>query len=157
MSEIDEPVRYIERTRAYYRALGYARDYVWARFDEVPFSRLDKPLAASRIALITTAAPADFAGVRQLWWGSTAAPPPTFRTDHLAWDKESTHTDDRECFLPIEAASALAAEGVLAGLTARFFGVPTVYSQRQTADEDAPRVLAELRKDGADAAVLCPL
>jgi D-proline reductase (dithiol) PrdB len=46
-------------------------------------------------------------------------------TDDLAWDKESTHTDDRESFLPIETASTLAAEGVFAGPTSRFHGVPT--------------------------------
>jgi len=31
------PVGYMERTRDYYRALGYAKDYVWAHFDDVPF------------------------------------------------------------------------------------------------------------------------
>jgi hypothetical protein len=157
MSSADEPVGYMERTRHYYRALGYDRDYVWARFDQVPFARFATQLRDCRIALITTAAPPDFDGTRKLWWGSTADPPVGFKTAHLAWDKESTHTDDRESFLPIEAASALAAEGVVAGLTARFCGVPTTYSQRQTIEEDAPRVLSILREDGADAAVLAAL
>ena len=31
-------VSYMERTRQYYRALGYEQDYVWARFDDVPFA-----------------------------------------------------------------------------------------------------------------------
>jgi D-proline reductase (dithiol) PrdB len=157
MSADDEPVGYMERTRHYYRALGYERDYVWARFDQVPFARLAKPLRDCRVALITTAAPPDFNGIRKLWWGSTADPPVGLKTAHLAWDKESTHTDDRESFLPIEAASALAADGVIAGLTARFYGVPTTYSQRQTMAEDAPSVLSLLREDGADAAVLSAL
>ena len=37
MVDTGEPVPYMERTRQYYRALGYAKDYVWARHDEVPF------------------------------------------------------------------------------------------------------------------------
>ena len=157
MTQADEPVRYIERTREYYRALGYAKDYVWAQHDEVPFVRLAKPLSASRIALITTASPADFRGIKQVWSGPVSPPPARLVTANLAWDKESTHTDDRESFLPIEAASNLAAEGVFAGLTARFHGVPTEYSQRKTTEEDAPQVLQRLRDDGADAAILCPL
>ena len=157
MTQADEPVRYIERTRNYYRALGYARDYVWAQHDEVPFVRLAKPLSASRIALITTASPADFRGTKQVWSGPVSPPPDKLFTANLAWDKESTHTDDRESFLPIEAASKLAAEGVFAGLTARFHGVPTEYSHRKTTEEDAPQVLRRLRDDGADAAILCPL
>ena len=157
MTQADEPVRYIERTRDYYRALGYAKDYVWAQHDEVPFVRLAKPLSGSRIALITTASPADFKGTRQVWSGPVSPPPARLFTANLAWDKESTHTDDRESFLPIGAASKLAAEGVFAGLAARFHGVPTEYSQRKTTEEDAPQVLRRLRDDGADGAILCPL
>ncbi len=157
MTEANEPIRYIERTRRYYRALGYTKDYVWARHDDVPFARLGKPLSASRIALVSTASPADFKGTKQVWSGRVSPPPARLLTANLAWDKESTHTDDRESFLPIETAAALAADGLFAGLAARFHGVPTEYSQRKTTEEDAPQVLARLRDDGADAAILCPL
>jgi D-proline reductase (dithiol) PrdB len=157
MTDVEEPVRYIERTRQYYRALGYAKDYVWARHDDVPFARLRQPLSTSRIALVTTASPPDHEGVKQVWSRPTFPPPPSLFTANLAWDKESTHTDDRASFMPIEAASELAAEGVFAGLAPRIHGVPTEYSQRKTTDEDAPQVLQRLRDDGADAAILCPL
>lgn len=157
MTVADEPIRYMERTRHYYRALGYANDYVWAHFDDVPFAPLAKPLAQMRIALITTAMPADFDGVRRVWSGSVSPPPPSLHTNSVAWDKESTHTEDRESFLPIETASALAAEGIFAGLTARFHGVPTEYSQRKTITEDAPEILCRVCADGADAALLSPL
>lgn len=157
MTVADAPIKYMERTRHYYRALGYTRDYVWATFDDVPFTELPKPLSQLRIALITTASPSDFNGVRRVWSGNVSPPPPSLHTDHVAWDKESTHTKDRESFLPIEAATKLAAEGIFAGLTARFHGVPTEYSQRKTREEDAPKILAQVREDGADAAVLCPM
>jgi hypothetical protein len=157
MVDIGEPVPYMERTRQYYRALGYTKDYVWAKFDDVPFAPLRGRLSEARIGLITTANPPDYDGVRHLWCGLTASPPPMLHTTDLAWDKESTHTDDRECFLPIKAATEIAAEGVIAGLTARFHGVPTDYSQRRTSHVVAPKVLERLREDGADAAILCPL
>jgi hypothetical protein len=157
MDVADAPINYRERTRHYYRALGYARDYVWATFDDVPFAPLPKPLSQSRIALITTASPIDFDGVKRVWSGNVSPPPPSLYTDNVAWDKESTHTKDRESFLPIEAASKLAVEGMFARLTARFHGVPTEYSQRKTREEDAPAILQRIREDGADAALLCPL
>src|SRR5262245_36491170 len=53
----DVPIPYMQRTRDYYLALGYNNPYRWAHFVEVPFTPLRKPLAASRLALITTAAP----------------------------------------------------------------------------------------------------
>lgn len=157
MVEADAPVPYMERTRRYYRALGYANDYKWARFDDVPFAPLARPLSSLRIALITTASPADFDGVKRVWSAAVSPPPEKLFTDNVAWDKDSTHTNDRASFLPIEAASELAAEGRFAGLTARFHGVPTEYSQRKTRTEDAPEILARVREDKADAAILCPL
>ena len=157
MTDADDPVRYMERTRHYYRALGYASDYVWATFDDVPFARLSKPLSQARIGLVTTASPPAFSGVKQVWSGAVSPPPPALFTANVAWDKESTHTEDRASYLPIEAASELAAEGLFAALAPRFHGVPTEYSQRKTLEEDAPQVLARLRDDGADAAILCPL
>lgn len=156
------PVLYMERTRHYYRALGYETDYVWAHHEEVPFSRLPVPLARARIGLVTTASPPklenrDAHGIRHVWSGDVVPPPAALFTANLAWDKESTHTEDRGSYLPIEVASALAADGKFAGLTPHFHGVPTEYSQRKTLDRDAPEVLARLRADGADAALLCAL
>jgi D-proline reductase (dithiol) PrdB len=157
-----EAVRYIERTRDYYRALGYAKEYVWAHFDEVPFARLAAPLSSTRIGLVTTASPPglenrDARGVRHVWSGAVDPAPAKLFTDNVAWDKESTHTDDRASFLPIEIVTELAGEGVIGGLAAHFHGVPTEYSHRKTLEEDAPQVLAQLRDDGAQAAILCPL
>jgi D-proline reductase (dithiol) PrdB len=157
MVDTGVPVPYMERTRQYYRALGYAKEYVWARHDDVPFAKLPRKLSKCRVALITTASPAGSGGKRQFWSGAIDPAPATLRTSDLAWDKESTHTDDRASFLPIEAAAKLAREGVFAGLAAHFHGVPTDYSQRGTTEDVAPKVLQRLRDDGADAAILCPL
>jgi hypothetical protein len=161
MENNGDTVRYIERTREYYRALGYTKDYVWARYDEVPFARLGKPLREARIGLVTTAHPPDRSnrdakGIRHVWSGPVE-PLPALNTDNLAWDRESTHTEDRESFMPIEAVTGFVRGGVIGSVTARFHGVPTEYSQRKTIEVDAPGILARLREDGADAVLLSAL
>src|SRR6266576_2072494 len=55
--EADAPIAYMQRTRDWYLALGYGNPYVWAHYTDAPFHPLKKPLARSRVALITTAAP----------------------------------------------------------------------------------------------------
>jgi D-proline reductase (dithiol) PrdB len=52
----DVPILYMQRTEAYYLALGYGNPYRWSHFVDVPFTPLRKPLAGWRLALITTAA-----------------------------------------------------------------------------------------------------
>ncbi|TDH60277.1 hypothetical protein E2C06_22965 [Dankookia rubra] len=160
----DAPVRYMERTRLYYRALGYDNDYVWARHDAVPFTPLRKPLSARTVGLVSTAGPGDRShrdarNRRQVWSGLVASPPASFDTD-VAWDKDSTHTEDRESFLPLEAAQHFVAAGRLGRLAPRFHAATTEYSQKKTIEQDAPEILRRLREDGADAAILsalCPV
>ena len=68
-------ISYIDRTREYYRALGYGEPYRWAHFDDVPFARLQAPLADSRLTVVTTAEPWRGAGgtgaqsTRRVWSG----------------------------------------------------------------------------------------
>ena len=57
--ELDQPIRYIERTRNYYLGLGYDNPYIWAHFIDAPFTPLAKPLNQSVLGLITTAVPFD--------------------------------------------------------------------------------------------------
>jgi Glycine/sarcosine/betaine reductase selenoprotein B (GRDB) len=155
------PVPYMERTRTYYRALGYTNDYVWAHHANVPFVPLTKPVGVTRVALICTAGPGDRShrderNRRHVWSGLVASPPESFDTD-VAWDRESTHTDDRETFLPIDAAQRLVAEGTLGALAPRFHTAPTDYSQQKTTERDGPEILRRLREDDIDAAILTAL
>jgi len=158
-------VSYIDRTREFYAAQGYGQPYRWARFDDVPFEPLAKPLAASCVTLVTTASPWQnqevrdgvLRGDKQVWSGDASAPPERLFTDDLAWDKGATHTNDIESFLPLRQLAAFAAEGRVGSVAARFHGVPTEYSQRRTIEEDAPEVLRRCREDGVDVALLVPL
>lgn len=158
-------VSYIDRTREFYRAQGYENAYRWARFDEVPFARPAKPLSECRLTLVTTASPFHerppsdgvLRGGKEVWSGPTDSPPERLYTEDLAWDKEATHTDDVDSFLPIGRLREFAAAGRIGGLGARFHGVPTDYSQRRTKEQDAPEILRRCREDGVDAALLVPL
>ncbi len=158
-------VSYIDRTRDYYAAQGYDRPYAWAHHDEVPFARLQKPLAESRIGLVTTASldlgQQPVAGVlrgdKQVYSAPVEPLPERLFTDDLSWDKEATHTEDLASFLPVTPLRSAAEAGRIGSLATRFHGVPTDYSQRRTSDEDAPEILARLREDAADIALLVPL
>ncbi len=158
-------VSYIDRTREFYGAQGYEHPYRWAHFDQVPFARLPKPLSECRVALITTASafrprpPEDgvLRGAKQVWSGPTDTPPERLYTDHLSWDKQATHTDDVDSFLPIRPLTALSSEGRIGSLAPRFHGLPTDYSQRRTMEQDAREVLARCQQDESDVALLIPL
>src|SRR5271169_1924036 len=52
--ECDQPIRYIDRTRSWYSALGYAHPYLWAHYVDVPFVPLSKPLDQCLITFVTT-------------------------------------------------------------------------------------------------------
>jgi len=49
------PVDYIPKTHDYYRRLGYAIRYKYARFDTIPFAPLEQPLERCRVGLVATA------------------------------------------------------------------------------------------------------
>jgi hypothetical protein len=157
----DEPVRYIERTRDYYRAQGFDEAYRWAHFEDVPFTRLRKPLSETVVTLVTTAmlpwdGEPDERPLPHVYSLPTADPPTSLYTDSRSWHKGATHTDDLDSYFPVHRLQELAAEGRVR-LAPRVHGIPTEYSQRATLEEDSPELLRRCREDGVDAAVLVPL
>lgn len=164
-----EPVRYIERTARYYAALGYPRPYRWARHDETPFRAPGRPAAHSTLALITTAAPTR-SGAGEQGPGSPyngaakfhrvyslpVDPPPELNLSHVAYDRDHARPEDRESFLPLRALRGAVERGELGGLAPRLHGLPSARSQRATLDLHAPDVVARVREDHADLALLVP-
>lgn len=148
-------VSYIDKSREFYAAQGYAQPYRWATHHDAPFSRLNKPLSESRVAIVTTTRSLDHDELNPFSASSTP-PPLAMATDHLSWHKEATHTDDVGSFLPLEHLETLAASGDIGSASPRFVGIPTIYSQRRTVTW-AEEVLAVLHEDDVDVAVLVPL
>jgi hypothetical protein len=152
-------IAYMERTRRYYRAQGFDSDYTWAHHTHSPFTRLAKPLSESRVTLVTTAVPEPEIPkpVRRASSHLFTETPDKFDTDELSWDKDSTHTDDRQSYFPLEILETLVAEGMLGQLADHYHFVPTQYSQRATIEEDAPQIARACLEDGVDVAILIPI
>jgi len=161
-------IRYMARTREYYATLGYPA-YEWAHFADVPFAPLDKPLARSRLVLITTAAPhrpelgdqgpgAAYNAEAKFFAVYTAPiePVPDLRISHLGYDRKHTTAEDPNTWLPVPALRAAVGEGRVGALADELIGVPTNRSQRVTSEQDAPAALAHCLRLAADAAILVP-
>ena len=150
-------VSYIDKSREYYRASGYDRAYRWAHHEDVPFSSLAKPLAQSRLGVVTTAdkAPSSAPRATKLFAAPNAEGGQLFT--EKSWDREATHTRDAETYLPLTRLAEHVAAGRLGSRSPRFYGVPTDYSQRLTVEHDAPQIETWMREDGVDLALLVPL
>jgi D-proline reductase (dithiol) PrdB len=165
----DAPIPYMARTREYYAAIGYTTPYRWAHYVEAPFQPLRKPLAQSRITIITTAAPFDpakgdqgpgakyngAAKFHSVYDGDTSRPH-DLRISHVAYDRVHTLAEDSGTWFPLRQLQRLAAEKRIGEVAPRFFGAPTNRSHRATIETDAPEILARCQADRVDVAVLVP-
>ena len=153
-------VRYIDKTREYYKAEGYERSYEWAHFETIPFTpfaALGKPLAQCRVGLVSSGdvvrrdieLPPD--DPRRLVYG---LPADRFQSRKAAYDRYATTLEDVDSFLPLTHLHRLAAEGIIGGVAARFQVIASEYSQRKTLTVDAPEILRQMREDGVDVALL---
>lgn len=165
----DVPIPYMARTRTYYQALGYDEPYRWAHFADVPFAPLGKPLNECRIGLVTTAAPYDpalgdqgpgapynAAAKFHRVYARSIEGTPDVRISHVTYDRNHTSAEDSNSWFPLAQLKRRAAEGAIGGVASRFYGAPTTRSQRATLEQDAPDILAAMREDNVDAAVLVP-
>ena len=165
----DVPISYMQRTRDYYAALGFETPYRWAHYADVPFTPLSKPLARSRLALITTAAPyqpgagdqgpgASYNAAAKFYTVYTdstdSAPDP--RISHVGYDRKHTHARDLNTWFPLERLRETVKAGRVGAITPSFYGSPTNRSQRVTIERDAPRLLELCQADAADVALIVP-
>lgn len=167
--ELDQAVRYIERTRSYYLGLGYETPYVWAHYLDVPFAPLQKPLNQSTLGLVTTAVPFDASKGPQGPGAPYNAAAKFYdpyrrsidedmdlRIAHVGIDRRNANMQDSNCWFPLDAAKRSIAKGRIQSLSKHFYGLPTNRSQRHTLEIDAPLILNMMCADGVDVAVLIP-
>ena len=112
--DYDSPVPYMQRTRDYYTAIGYTTPYRWAHYIDAPFQPLKKPLAQSRVTIITTAAQYDPAkgdqgpgaayngGAKfyQVYDGDTSKQH-DLRISHIGYDRKHTTATDSGTWFPL--------------------------------------------------------
>ncbi len=165
----DVPIAYMQRTRDWYLALGYANPYVWAHYAEVPFHALRQPLAQTRLTLVTTAAPfqpdkgaqgpgAPYNAAAKFYdvYSGAMDDDPDLRIAHVNVDRQHASMADARCWFPLAALREQAAQGRIGALAPRFHGFPTNRSQRHTLEVDCLELLRRCREDGVQAAVLVP-
>lgn len=158
-------VRYIDRIDDYYRTKGYEKKK-WAHLEDVPFTPLKKPLAESRVVLISTSditvrgdereESDDRAIVGGVYSIPADVPVERLYSPMPGYDRHATTLEDVGAFYPTAALHEAVNAGRIGSLTGRFHGVYNAYSMRHT-QKDVEEVLKRCREDGADVAVLAPV
>ena len=106
----------MERTRLFYRAQGFGKEYVWAHYGATPFSApCQTPRRLRCHSSDNRGRPSrdTQADQKSRKYSFLLRPPARFDTSELSWDKETTHTDDRQSYFPLEVLGRLAGEGVI--------------------------------------------
>ena len=162
-------LKYIERTRSYYSALGY-EPYSWATYDKVPFCTSTKQsLSKQRVTLISTSAhlatnagdqgPGAAYNAKAKFFkvfATPTSPTPDLRISHVNYDREHCMADDPNTWLPIRALKRAEATGFIGELSSEVIGLPTNRSQRVTVEQDCPDVIAHCQRLRTDVALLVP-
>ena len=167
--DYDSPIPYMKRTRDYYTAIGFTTPYRWAHYLDAPFTPLKKALSQSRVALVTTAAPyqpdkgdqgpgAAYNGSAKFYtvYSGDTSLDHDLRISHIGYDRIHTTAADSGTWFPLAALRRAASAGRIGEIAARFHGAPTNRSHRVTIETDAPEMLARLREDQVDAAIVVP-
>ena len=163
-----EHVRYIDKTRDYYLSQGYDKPYRWAHNDDVPFTPLNKPLAESRLALVTTSeialhtwedqrTPLEKGETGNVYSFPSATRVKDLYSQSHSFDRHATTLEDVNAFFPISRLRELREEGRIGSLAPSAHGVYNAYSQRKTREIDAPLLLDRLRQEAVDVALLTPV
>lgn len=156
---LDDSIGFAERERAYIRE-RFVPDFEWVTF-ETPSDRnlLPLPLNEGRIALIGTAG------------AHRAGEPPMSPTGELRFlpldteDLVLTHpgydtqraSENPEVVFPLQTLQMLAAEGFIGSVAANAIStMGFIPDGRRVIEELVPAVVTELKKEGADLALLVP-
>mgnify|MGYP003993592493 FL=1 len=163
-----EHVLYMQRIRDYYLSQGYEKPYVWAHYEDVPFTPLKKPLSESTVTLFSTsdvsvrredddalsAAETTVGEVYSLPWDT---PLESLYSRQESFDRYATSLDDIDSYLPLTRMREFAEAGRIGAVTRNFHNINRGYSQKLMIETSAPAALAKCREEGADVAVLTPV
>ncbi len=161
-------VQYMQRIRDYYRGQGYEKPYVWAHFEDVPFTPLKKPLSESTVTLFSTsdvsvrreegeALPATETTVGEVYSVPWDTPTETLYSRQESFDRHATSLDDIDSYLPLNRLREFVEAGRIGAVTRSFHNINRGYSQKLMTETSAPAALAKCREEGADIAILTPV
>jgi D-proline reductase (dithiol) PrdB len=153
------PIAYIQRTRERYAQFP---PYKWVVNTEAPWTPLARPLRESRVALVSSG-------------GFYCADQPSFHENDLSYRLIPRDTDvrslrvyhhgyrdddadrDPNCVFPLDRLRELEAAGVIGELAPVAVSFVMTYSWRRDTGERGPRVAAELKERGVEAALCVPV
>ena len=161
-------VQYMQRIREYYLGQGYEKPYAWAHFEDVPFTRLKKPLAEATVTLFSSSdvsvrrgegdpLPASETTVGEVYSVPWNTPIDTLYSRQESFDRYATSLDDIDSYLPLTRLREFVEAGRIGAVSRNFHNVNRGYSQKLMLDTSAPAALAKCREEGADVAILTPV
>ena len=162
---MSEPVAYIAAITERYRRLGY-QPYRW-HYREAPpaWTPVTKPLAKSRLGVLSTAGGYVLGQVAYHYKDDTSlraipkrTPRDKLRFAHLTENYLVGPRRDPNCMLPLEPLARLEREGVIGEVADPVLTcMGGIYSQRRVREELIPAVLGQLKAMQADIALLVPM
>jgi D-proline reductase (dithiol) PrdB len=148
---------------------AYLRVYRWRRVDPVPLARRTKPVAESRVALVTTAglvppgAPPFDGGVKggDFSYRVIAAEADVAQLEEHHRSEAFDHAGialDRNLAFPLERLRELAAAGEIGEVAPRHLSfMGSITAPGRLASRTAPEAARLLAEDGVDLALLVPV
>ncbi|MHB0968675.1 MAG: glycine/sarcosine/betaine reductase selenoprotein B family protein [Thermoanaerobaculia bacterium] len=147
----------------------FLKTYAWRTNDPVPWAPLARPLAESRVAIVSSAGfvlegqqPFDDAmkggdpSFREIESNAEVAQLVESHRSAL-FDHEGIRRDPNLAF-PLDRVRELAADGVVGSLNRRHFSVMgSITAPGRMMTDSAPEIARRLREDGVDAALLVPV
>ena len=159
------PTKYIRQTRDDYDRLGY-KPYTWFHADTEPaFANLHKPLAQSKVGMISTAGTyvhgqtayyyKDDTSIRAI---ASDTPVSEIRFSHIMENYLVEARQDPCTVFPIEALAELKSEGYIGDTADNYFScMGGIYSQKRVCEELIPRLETANNQEKIDLLLLVPL
>lgn len=161
-STVQNPIDYIERTRALYSSLDYP-SYTWVKEDEAPLSKLNKPLDQCKVGVICSGGIYLRGQIAFHYKDDTSyrviqsdCSNEDLRVTHFAYDLKDARKDINVVF-PLQTLRKLASKGFIKGVSDRVYSfMGGIYSSRKVRDYLAPSLTKQAMKDEVDLVVLVP-
>jgi D-proline reductase (dithiol) PrdB len=162
---MNSTVKYIDRTRQLYDKIGYP-PYSWFHADTTPaFTPMKKPLAASRLGMVSTAGTYMTGQIAYYYKDDTSirvipadTPRKDLRFSHITENYLAEARQDPATVFPADALASLQSEGFIGELAANYFScMGGIYSQRRVGEELIPRLKRAIEEEAIDCLLLVPL
>ena len=159
------PISYIANITERYNSLGY-KPYRWYHADEPPaFTPLKKPLAESRVGMISTSGAYVVGQVAYYYKDDTSireipkdTPSDQIHFSHITENYLVNPRKDPNCIFPIDALREAEQDGTIGELAPNFFScMGGVYSQRRVREETIPELRARFHSQAVDTVLLVPM